>query len=279
VQERLVHPRVPLPPDDRPAEVAEPGEPPLDRPPPLVPPELPPVLVRPADGRGPVRDDRVDPAGREPVPEPVAVGDSRSITARAGRPVSLSSVGSTSFVADVAAGATVTASGVLRADATATTFVPLPRLVLPTAPPPFSPARTTRRRTPPPTSPGPRPRARRGTRATPAPAPRTPPSPAAAASTCCRTRSSPARPSTGPRPAGTHRIPSKHARFGRGVGPPRGFFAGGGRCGAILSHVSSVSSRWTTGPPCRPPPIVPPPLTPGDAESRRVVKQLLGREP
>src|ERR1700684_106539 len=81
----------------------------------------------------------------------LSLSNSLSITARLGWPRSLSSVGSIILVAEGEADQVGWARGTLVLLPTTTSFVPLPRLVLPTQSPLFLPARTSRRQRPLPT--------------------------------------------------------------------------------------------------------------------------------
>src|SRR5215210_940550 len=73
MHEGLIHPRLPLVAYDEAAEVAQPGEQPLDHPALLVAAQLALVVVPPLRRPMAVWDDRVDAAGSDAVAELVAV--------------------------------------------------------------------------------------------------------------------------------------------------------------------------------------------------------------
>jgi hypothetical protein len=141
---------------DEPAEGAEPRKGTLDDPAVTVAAQLPPVLM------GGVRvirvggEERLDPALGEPRPQPVGVigpvGD-QPVGALAGRPgvcargtAMVASVRSRSVTSCGDAESRCAPSGVPAPSTTTIHLVPLPRLVFPTAAPPFSPGRSCRRR-------------------------------------------------------------------------------------------------------------------------------------
>ena len=131
------------------AEMAKPRERALDNPPPAIPPQLPAVLM----GRPPMiaagRDNGLNPPASQAGPHGIAVlarsaikrsGRLRGRPGLPGRPTAIvSSVCSRRVTSAGDAASRYAPNGVPAPSTRTIHFVPLPRLVLPTLGPPFSP--------------------------------------------------------------------------------------------------------------------------------------------
>src|SRR5579883_2989915 len=144
----------------QPAKLSQPSIGPLHDPAALVPPQLAPVFVPPMVVVLAIRDDQFDSATAQSMAQRIgivtAIGNHPlrflSRPAWASRNPNFGNLGSPKLTSLGEALSNRTPSGRPSPSTSTIHFVPLPRLVFPTAEPPFSPGRSCRREKPRPTS-------------------------------------------------------------------------------------------------------------------------------